>query len=362
MRRVLFGLAFAAGVALASPAAAQGNAEANKAFDEGRKLLDAKDFAGALGAFVRASKLEPSVGAFYNIGACHEQLGQLREAREAYVEAREIATRKQDARLGDVREALDKLLATHAWVKVDVDGAVARADGLDIKVDRSPLSPALFNAEVFTTTDKPEHEIVIRAAGRKPVTLVVRDRGTAIAVLGEPENAASNVAAPVREVPAGKPPGAEAEASTDGWGWKHWTGISAIVVGAAGITYGVVRLVSYSSDEGDLDAARRDACGITSSAASGQCTSAQLPAFDAANAAYTRNEDDMKGDAPLVGILGGVGLGLIGGGIYLLATARSGSAERGREARAAGSPSKREPIRLLPQLGRRTGFVLSGSF
>ena len=57
---------------------------ARDAFTQGQELYRSGDYAGALAAFQGAQALQPSPATEYNIGRCHERLGQLSEAVAAY--------------------------------------------------------------------------------------------------------------------------------------------------------------------------------------------------------------------------------------------------------------------------------------
>jgi hypothetical protein len=60
-------------ITLSTPAWADTHGDAVKAFEEGRKLRDT-DPEKAARAFERSISLEPSIGAYYNLGQVNEQL------------------------------------------------------------------------------------------------------------------------------------------------------------------------------------------------------------------------------------------------------------------------------------------------
>src|SRR5271166_3843319 len=76
-------LAVAVGLLLTTQAE-EARDRARDAFSQGQELYRAGDYAGALSAFQSAEALSPSPAAEYNIGRCHERLGQLAEAVAAY--------------------------------------------------------------------------------------------------------------------------------------------------------------------------------------------------------------------------------------------------------------------------------------
>src|SRR5580704_7129436 len=83
-----------AGIAMAFVASSQvaradgANAPAAEAlFAEGRRLVDAGDFANACPKFADSERLDPSVATLLNLGACYEKAGRTASAWATFREA-----------------------------------------------------------------------------------------------------------------------------------------------------------------------------------------------------------------------------------------------------------------------------------
>ena len=230
MRSRLAAVALAAALLGSSAPAWADRAEAVKLFDEGRKLRDEGKFDKAARAFEQSIKVEPSIGAYYNLGLVNEQLGNLREAADRYRESRNLARQRNDAREKDAVDALAKLLETNSYVKPEIDDKTAAAPGLRVTIDGEYVPPSLFNGEVFRRREP--REAVITAVGRKEVKLALRNKQAFTVVLGEPTGDGA--------APAPHPP--TAETSGGGIGWQKWTGLA---LGGAGlITAGIGTVVA----------------------------------------------------------------------------------------------------------------------
>jgi len=94
-------------------------AAARKAYDEGMKKLEAKDYAGALTAFQKADELMPAAAAKHKMALCHDGLGHVSEAIanfEAFVAA--ANPEKQKEQIDSSNKRLTALKATPAAVRV----------------------------------------------------------------------------------------------------------------------------------------------------------------------------------------------------------------------------------------------------
>src|SRR5262245_2576555 len=84
------GVVLGAVVARSSPAAAQ-PADAQRLFDDGRRLLAAGKLAEACAAFDASERLDPRPTTELNAAACHERSGELATAWAAYQDAERMA-------------------------------------------------------------------------------------------------------------------------------------------------------------------------------------------------------------------------------------------------------------------------------
>lgn len=301
-------------VTTSTPAWADTHADAVKAFEEGRKLRET-DVEKAVRAFERSISLEPSIGAYYNLGQVNEQLDRLREAVDAFRMAEKLAVQKLDARNKDARDAWTKILDAHDYVVLSVTNEVKSAPGFAVTVDGVPVPDAQLNGEVFRHTAT--HQIVVRAEGRKDVRLATVPSRQAVAV---------TLGIVVGETSAAPPPSPPEETSSGGWGWQKWTGVGMMAVGAGGIAYTLISVLGYTSKQSSLDDARRPFASKCSGSPSGfdRCMGGLDPAQgNAAFAAYDANERSAKDAEPVWILVGSAGVVLVGAGVYLFATAPS---------------------------------------
>ena len=101
MKRVAAPLALIVALASARTSLAQTSA-ADKAaaqalFDEGKRLMDAGQFAQACPKFADSEKLDPGVGTLLNLGVCYEKNGQTASAWATYKEAASAAANAGEA-------------------------------------------------------------------------------------------------------------------------------------------------------------------------------------------------------------------------------------------------------------------------
>ncbi|MEA2749647.1 MAG: hypothetical protein QOI41_3790 [Myxococcales bacterium] len=345
-----------AGTTLSTPAWADAHGDAVKAFTEGRKLRDG-DPERARVAFERSIALEPSIGAYYNLGEVNDLLNRSREAVTAFRAAEKLAIQKGDPRSKDAQEAWGKVLDTHNYLVVNVSDDVKSAAGLEIEVDGVLVPEAQFNGEVFRPL--PTHEVVVRALRRKELRLTgVANKQPVTVVLGEPS-------APAVAPPPPAPPSSQPEVSTGGWGWQKWTGAGMTVVGVAGVAYTLISVFSYVSKESSLDADRRKYFGPCSGP--GRFTKCSDPTLDPgagniAVQAYNANEQSAKDSAPAWIGIGVAGVLLIGGGVALFVTAPS--QESTSEPPPSSAPaSAGVHVHVIPQVGiHDQGLGVIGTF
>jgi hypothetical protein len=149
----------------ASRAAADPGAEA--LFQEGRKLLDAGKLAEACDRFERSLAIEPRSGTALNLGDCREQQGQLADAWEAFMAARQLALRGNDeddpARVDEAARRATALEPRLAHLTIAV--TAPRAPGLAVTRNGKPVAAAALDTDV--PVNPGAHEIVATAPGYK---------------------------------------------------------------------------------------------------------------------------------------------------------------------------------------------------
>jgi hypothetical protein len=345
MRRRLALLAFGAIVAASAPALADvteaAKAEAARAFDEGRKLRDQRDFDKAASAFDRSVKAEPSIGGFYNLAFAYEQLGRTRPALDAYLEALKLAVKNGDAREKETNEAIKKLLATHNYVTVVFQNESDIVAGLRVVVDGEVVPDEQLKGEIFRP--KTTHEVVVSAPGRKDRRyLGVQNRAEVRIALGEPAPTGAGAVSP-------PPPPPPPPSSGGGWGWQKWTGVG--MIGGGVVSLAVASILYFPNMTKQLS---------LNSEADDKCSGGKCPNDTPTRQFVTRNNDnirDLKDKTPAIIVTGAIGALLVGGGIYVFATAPSGSAEQ-----PPPTPNALR-VRVVPQVGvRDSSLTFVGSF
>jgi hypothetical protein len=187
--------AFALCVLLSAPCAhaqAEDQAAARSLFDEGRKLLKARNYTDACPKLEAASKLYASAGILLNLGDCYEKVGRTASAWTEFGESAAAADRAsrhdQEAEARKRQAAIEPRLSRLAIrVPHEIRGLVVTRDG-------SELAAAAFGSAI--PVDPGPHEIHAQAAGHEPWTtsVSVTAPGQTVSV-DVPELTASAVAA-----------------------------------------------------------------------------------------------------------------------------------------------------------------------
>jgi serine/threonine-protein kinase len=231
--------------ALADPSLAT-SATAEKLFQDGKRLMEARDYAAACPKLEESQRLDPSVGTLLNLGSCYEGAGRsatawvtFRAAAGAARVAHE-AEREQFARTR--ADALEPGLAT---IAVDVP-AEAAVEGLAVRRDGEALTRAAWGVAV--PVDPGPHLVEAVANGRKGWTRQVSVDDRAAVRVAVPLLAVEEIAAPpsTTVLPA-IPPAAPARGASHTASWiAYGAGIVGLGVGSA---FGVAALSAKS----DLD-------------------------------------------------------------------------------------------------------------
>lgn len=150
-------------LAIAGHARAEGS-EADRLFDEGRALAKDGKFTEACEKFTRSFELDHAVGTELNLGDCHEQLGQLREAWRLFdAAAQEFERTGNAARAKFARSRADAVAAK--LVEIVVRVAQPAQPGLEIKIAGHAEPPA---AEIRDHVEPGTIEVTASAPGGRP--------------------------------------------------------------------------------------------------------------------------------------------------------------------------------------------------
>jgi hypothetical protein len=165
--RVLVLAASLALVATARPAAAQGTSEkaAQKAFEDGMKLLEQGKTAEACPKLEESQRLDPAMGTQFRLAECWEKLGRTASAWALF---RQVVSEAQAAGRSD-RAAVSVARATALEPRLTriliVVAPSARVPGLIIRRDGAAVEEALFGHAV--AVDPGSHLITATAPGKK---------------------------------------------------------------------------------------------------------------------------------------------------------------------------------------------------
>lgn len=153
-------LAALAATAWAAPGAAQSNVAAEVLFREGREAMRKGDVELACKRFAESHRLEPAAGTLLNLGDCHERLGRLASAWQAYTAAADLLDDERRAFAASKRDDLGRKVARVR---------LRRAEG-------SPRDCGFFLGETSLGTvddvpipvDAGRHTFELRCTGRAP--------------------------------------------------------------------------------------------------------------------------------------------------------------------------------------------------
>lgn len=366
MRRTFCLLAVAASLAVSSAAFAQQpqpapNPEALKHFLAGKAHRDAGDCKAAITELNLSVDREESIGARYNLGFCHEKVGNKKLALFNYKKAEQLAKEKGDDRQREIGAQIRFFFEQTVHVRL----ALPQPSPPDLKVliDGEALPNEEFEGLqiYFPPAKRASYELRISASGYEDIKQPI-DSATV-----EQKRAVTIVLRKVGENVVVKP---EPRVIGQKWGPFQFLGLGLIAAGAVGIGYSSVGFAAYRSDEADL----RKKFGDAELAAKG-CPS-NAPQVDALStcgrnvatredlrAKYNANEDEANSDKILwlTFSIGGV-LAIAGGIVLIVAGPRTDVYSTDAGATAKAEPPK-PTIRLLPALGpQQQSLSLVGTF
>ncbi|HEX7664811.1 MAG TPA: tetratricopeptide repeat protein [Polyangiaceae bacterium] len=306
----------------------ENKADAQAAFELGRKLVLQGKFADACPKFEESERLDPGLGTMLFLADCYEKIGKTASAWGQFREAEAIAIKESDQREQIAHDRAIRLEPKLSKVILQVDAA-SKVDGLKVTRDGDPIGEGVWNTPL--PIDPGPHELAANAPGKlgwnqhvdiakDPTTITVT-----IPKLADDPNA-NAVVGPIQG-PVQPPP----EEPKNTGNTQRILGLSAMGVGvAAGIVGTVFGVVAKSKNDASND-------GICNSSTN-LCSSQE--GVDDRSAAKT--------DA-LVSTIAFIGAGVfIAGGAVLYFTA----------------PKSKKPVAgLVPSVGPQSaGLQLGGSF
>jgi tetratricopeptide (TPR) repeat protein len=323
------GLGVAAPQATAQPGKPADNAvEAERLFEQGRKLLDAGRAAEACPHFEKSQQLDPGRGTLINLAACYEAVGRLRDALRVFRDVEEQSAAAGDApRRAAARKRIAEIDARLPRLVFEV--AEPRPPGLEIRIGAEPIPPAQWSD---VAVDPGSLEITASAPAHHPFStrLTVAADGSRSAVeipaLAPVASPGERPAVTVAEDRPGEPAGHRRQRT------RTLAGLG--IAGGGGLALGISTVIALGA-KGDYDDALADHCG-------GDPNACSPIGYERTSAARRRGN--------LATVIGGVGVAAIAGGLALWLTAPSEPIEGGH-------------ARLVPQVWvDGAGVALSGRF
>jgi hypothetical protein len=221
-----------AAAVLAAVVATGGEARADKAaaealFQEGRRLMEAKDYAAACPKLAESHRLDPGIGVLLYLGDCYAANGQTASAWAAFREAEPAARAAGQA--DRARIAADKIAALEPKLSriLLVPPAGVDPTSFEVRLDRDVFGAATLGVGV--PIDPGSHQVEVSAPGKVPWSSTIEVRAAApetrieLPVL----QTAAGAAAPVAGATSTPP-----DAEESGWNGQK---TAAVVVGGVGV-------------------------------------------------------------------------------------------------------------------------------
>jgi hypothetical protein len=312
----------------AAAAGSEDKAAAQVLFDEGRTLMDAKNYAPACDKFAESQRLDPAYGTQLNLARCYQLMGRTASSWINYVEA--AATAKREGRAD--REQTAKKFAEELRPKLSkmTIAVTERVAGLEIRRDGTLVRDAQWGSPV--PVDPGTHEIRATAPGFNAWSKKVEigDNAAVLAVTVD-----KLTPAPKDVKLGGGTEGAVPESDNSA---QLGLGVTAGVLGLGGLALGIGLGVTAGNQNSDSKAYCR----------------ADNPNLCSQDGVDLRDKARTSGTVSTVGfVAGGV---LLVAGIVLIATAFGGGDETSATepgAEPAETPPKDESARwsLVPMVG-----------
>jgi hypothetical protein len=173
--RLVSVMGFAVLMTSLSRAGADGGLAANALFDEGRRLMNAGQYAQACPKFMESQKLDPGVGTMLNLAVCYEKNGQTASAWSAYRDTAAAARDKgQLEREQIARAGVSRLEPQLFKVAINVS-AQPNENEITLEVDGRTTPNELWGLP--TPLDPGKHRIDARAPSKKPWSATIEVTG-----------------------------------------------------------------------------------------------------------------------------------------------------------------------------------------
>jgi tetratricopeptide (TPR) repeat protein len=270
-------------------------ARADTLFEEGRGYLQRKEYKLACTAFEQSQQAEPAIGTQLNIALCYEEWGKLAAAYKAYVEAENEAKAKKDTREKVAHKKVTELEPKLSRLRVSIPPSA------------DPYAIFLFDEKEMSREDLVEeqlidagkHTVEVRSAGSPPKVTTIE------ITAGERKSVEIELPAPMVVTPPPNTGGGIAPATTvvrPRNKAKLYAGIG--LMGGGAIAVGVASYVAVI--------ARSDYNDAIAMCPANKCTT---------RGAYETTQD-ARSRANTMTIVGGIGVAMVGAGVFLFLTSK----------------------------------------
>lgn len=157
-------LAFTHGASAQQPTASD-KAAAERLFNDGKSLMQRKDYDGACQKFAESLRMENGIGVMLHLAACYEKQGKMATAWAQFREAASLADKQGDERAAIARRRADALESTLSDVTIVVPEA-AQTAGLQVMRDGSVVGRAQWGTAI--PLDAGVHVVSATAPNRAP--------------------------------------------------------------------------------------------------------------------------------------------------------------------------------------------------
>jgi hypothetical protein len=266
--RALLAAASLALLAAASPASAQPTPEkaAQRAFDEGMKLLDQGKIVEACPKLEESQRLDPAMGTQYRLAECWEKLGRTASAWALF---RQVVSEAQAAGRDD-RAAVSTARATALEPRLTriliIVAPSARTRGLIVRRDGAVVDEAQWGRGV--AVDPGDHVISASAPGKKPWEQQQQARSGTVEVTipmleaGDGATSGGDSSVPVVDAPT-EPSGPRRSLAP---------GLALGGVAVAGIVAGIALVGAANGKKSDAATLRAGLAGVDCNVPSPRCT------------------------------------------------------------------------------------------
>ncbi|HVH44432.1 MAG TPA: hypothetical protein VM925_18895 [Labilithrix sp.] len=314
------------------------DADAERLFREGQKLLEERRYGEACPKFEAAYRKDHQLGTLLNLAYCHKEQGATwvswLEFKEAEVQATEL---KRTDRKDFARQRMTELEKSLARVVID---PTQKVELVELLVEERRVPEA--EKSVPFAAEPGQRKITFRAKGKKEVvqlvTIVKGDRPQHIAVppMEDQEKEPPVVAAPAPEPPKPTPVQVVAAPAPEGRSGQKTLAVVLGAVGIVGIGVGAATGVMTLSNECTAAAKRENPAGCPDNQAG----------------------RDIAARGETTGMVSNITFG-VGGAALIAAVVLYVSAPSGKASAPADANAKR--VRMTPELG--TGWAgLRGVF